>query len=64
MHGQHGSLRHSHRPSPDMDGDLANSGNLRFNSIGVKLASVLMTMMHNGGEQARGGLNDARLKMA
>ena len=50
--------------SPEIDGSLANSADLRFNSIDVKLASALMAMMQNGGEQAREVLNDARLKMA
>ena len=50
--------------SPDIDGILAGSGNTRFNSIDVKLASALMAMMQNGGEQAREVLNEARLKMA
>ena len=50
--------------SPDIDGALSNSGDLRFNSIDVKLASSLMVMMQNGGEQAREVLNEARLKMA
>ena len=49
--------------SPDIDGALSNSGDIRFNSI-VKLASSLMVMMQNGGEQAREVLNEARLKMA
>ena len=30
----------------------------------MKLASALMTMMRNGGEQAREVLNDARLRIA
>ena len=51
-------------PSPDIDGSLSNSGDIRFNSIDVKLASSLMAMMQNGGEQAREVLNEARLKMA
>ena len=50
--------------SPDIDGELAKSGDARFNSIDVKLASSLMTMMQNGGDQAREVLNEARLKMA
>ena len=50
--------------APDIDGSLSNSGDIRFNSIDVKLASALMTMMQNGGEQAREVLNEARLKMA
>ena len=50
--------------SPDIDGALSNSGDIRFNSIDVKLASSLMVMMQNGGEQAREVLNEARLKMA
>ena len=50
--------------SPDIDGALSNSGDIRFNSIDVKLASSLMVMMQNGGEQARAVLNEARLKMA
>ena len=50
--------------SPDIDGSLSNSGDIRFYSIDVKLASSLMSMMHNGGEQAREVLNEARLKMA
>ena len=48
--------------SPDIDGNLANSGDLRFNSIGVKLANALMAMMQI--EQAREVLNDAILQMA
>ena len=47
--------------SPDIDGALSNSGDIRFNSIDVKLASSLMVMMQNGGEQAREVLNEARL---
>ena len=50
--------------SPDIDGILASSGDHRFNSIDVKLASALMAMMQNGGDQAREVLNEARLKMA
>ncbi len=50
--------------SPEIDGSLAKSGDSRFNSIDVKLASALMTMLQNGGEQAREVLNEARLKMA
>ena len=50
--------------SRDVDGTLANSDNLRFHSIGVKLASALMALMQKGGEQAREVLNDAGLKMA
>ncbi len=50
--------------SPGIDGSLSNSGDIRFNSIDVKLASSLMAMMQNGGEQAREVLNEARLKMA
>ena len=50
--------------SPDIDGKLAKSGDSRFNSIDIKLASALMTMLQNGGEQAREVLNEARLKMA
>ena len=50
--------------SPDIDGILAGSGDTRFNSVDVKLASALMAMMQNGGEQAREVLNEARLKMA
>ena len=52
------------RMSPEIDGKLAKSGDSRFNSIDVKLASALMTMLQNGGEQAREVLNEARLKMA
>lgn len=40
-------------PDIDIDGVLASSGDLRFNSIDVKLASGLMTMMQRGGEHAR-----------
>ena len=50
--------------SPDIDGELAGSGDVRFNSVDVKLASALMAMMQNGGDQAREVLNEARLKMA
>ncbi len=50
--------------SPDIDGELAGSGDVRFNSIDVKLASALMAMMQNGGDQDREVLNEARLKMA
>ncbi len=50
--------------SPDIEGTLSNSGDIRFNSIDVKLASALMAMMQNGGEQAREVLNEARLRMA
>ena len=50
--------------NPDIDGVLANSSNTRFNSIDVKLATALMSIMQNGGEQAREVLNEARLKMA
>ncbi len=50
--------------SPDIDGELAGSGDVRFNSVDVKLASALMTMMQNGGDQAREVLNEARLRMA
>lgn len=50
--------------SPDIDGVLATSGDSRFNSIDVKLASALMAMMQNGGDQAGEVLNEARLKMA
>lgn len=49
---------------PDIDGVLANSGDSRFNPVDVKLASALMAMMQNGGEQAREVLNEARLKTA
>ena len=52
------------RRSPDIDGDLAKSGDQRYNSIDVKLASALMSMMQNGGDQAREVLHEARLKMA
>ena len=52
------------RMSPDIDGILANSGDTRFNSVDVKLASALMAMMQNGGDQAREVLNEARLRMA
>ena len=50
--------------SPDIEGDLAGSGDVRYNSVDVKLASALMAMMQNGGDQAREVLNEARLKMA
>ena len=50
--------------NPDIDGTLSSSGDIRFNSVDVKLASALVTMMQNGGEQAREVLNEARLKMA
>ena len=33
--------------SPDIDGALSNSGDIRFNSIDLKLASSLMVMMQN-----------------
>ena len=52
------------RQSPDIDGDLAKSGDQRYNSIDVKLARALMSMMQNGGDQAREVLHEARLKMA
>lgn len=52
------------RQSPDIDGVLAHSGDPRFNSIDVKLASALMSMMQNGGDQAREVLHEARLRMA
>ena len=45
------------QPSPHVDGAV-------FNSMDIKLASSLMTMMQNGGEQAREVLNEARLRMA
>lgn len=52
------------RMSPDIDGILSNSGDTRFNSVDVKLASAQMAMMQNGGDQAREVLNEARLRMA
>ena len=54
----------SFRQLPDIDGDLAKSGDQRYNSIDVKLASALMAMMQNGGDQAREVLHEAKLKMA
>eukprot|EP00434_Breviolum_minutum_P024742 symbB.v1.2.021852.t1/scaffold1913.1/size122320/8 len=54
----------SFRQLPDIDGDLAKSGDQRYNSIDVKLASALMSMMQNGGDQAREVLHEAKLKMA
>ena len=54
----------SFRQLPDIDGDLARSGDQRYNSIDVKLASALMSMMQNGGDQAREVLHEAKLKMA
>ena len=50
--------------SPDIEGDLAGSGDVRYNSVDVKLASALMAMMQNGGDQTREVLDETRLKMA
>ena len=49
---------------PDINGVLPSSGDSRFTSINVKLASALIAMMQNGGDQAREVMNEARLKMA